>query len=159
MPQISIKTNAPMVRQGLEDLGAEMPRIGRRRIRTMMERIKRRMQEYPPEPAGQSTVSTHNVLGRTYKRARGRYQRTGKLGASWAIEKVGGGMGYRLSNNAERKGRTYGQYVVGDAYGTGQAWMHKGRWQKLRDVVDEEVEQLPEEIDGEIILVARRVGL
>jgi hypothetical protein len=148
---------AELVRKGLQDLAAEIPKIGRQQIRVVMERIKRRMQEYPPEPAGQSVSSAHAILGTVYRPARRRYQRTGKLGASWAIEDTG--TGYRIENNAARRGKLYGQYVVGDAYGTGQAWMHRGRWPLLRDVVEEEVEKLPPEIDKHISLAARRVGL
>lgn len=159
MPQITITTNAPLVRQGLENLAAEIPQIGRRRIRTMMERIKRRMQEYPPEPAGQSSYEGHSVLGTVIRTNKGRYHRTGNLGHSWVIEEAQGDSGYTISNNASHKGHQYGRYVVGDAYGTGQAWMHKGRWQKLRDVVDEEVETLPDEVEEEIRMVSRRVGL
>lgn len=157
--QISVTTNAPLVRQGLENLTKELPQIGRRRIRTVMERIKRKMQEYPPEPSGQSISSSHSVLGTIFRGAAGRYRRTGKLGASWVIAEAGA-TGYKIANNATgRGGRRYGHYVVGDAYGTSQAWMHVGRWQKLRDVVDEEVAKLPPEIEQEINMVARRVGL
>jgi len=159
MPQISVKTTAPLVRQGLENLTAEIPQIGRRRIRTVMERIKRRMQEYPPEPAGQSTASSHSALGTIFRPTKGRYRRTGNLGASWKIEEISGSMGYTISNDAQRKGRSYGQYVVGDAYGTSQAWMHQGRWQKLRDVAEEEVDTLPEDVNNEILMVARRNNL
>lgn len=157
--QISVTTNAPLVRQGLENLTAELPKIGRRRIRTMMERVKRKMQAYPPEPAGQSVSSSHPVLGTIFHGAAGRYRRTGRLGQSWVIEDAGSGSGYKISNDASNRGRRYGHYVVGDAYGTGQAWMHQGRWQKLRDVVDEEVAKLPPEVEKEINMVARRVGL
>ena len=138
--QISIKTkNAEVVRQGLEDLSAELPRIGRRRLYAAMNRITREMEGYPPERPGQ------------------RYKRTGLLGASWDVKRLDNG--YMITNDARRKGRTYGHYVVGDAYGAGQAWMHKGRWPKLRDVVDAEIEKLPDAVSDEIKLVARRAGL
>lgn len=137
--QLTIKVNGNLVRKGLQDLTAEIPKIGRQQIRTVMNRIVRRMQEYPSERLGQ------------------RYRRTGRLFASWKIEEVQSG--YTVANTAARKGRAYAQYVVGDAYGTSQAWMHKGRWQVMRDVVEQEVEKLPQEIENEIYMVARRVGL
>jgi hypothetical protein len=123
-----------------------------------MERIKRRMQEYPEEPAGQSIMESHPVLGTTYRRAPGRYQRTGLLGRSWYIEDTKDRKGYTIRNDAARKGRPYARYVVGDAFGNGQAWMHKNRWQRLRDVTENEVERLPETIRREVYTAARRKG-
>lgn len=155
--QISVTFKGDLVRKGLQNLAAEMPQIGRQPIRTAMERIKRRMQEYPPEPSGQSTASSHSVLGTVYRRTRGRYQRTGNFGGHWVITEAD--HGYKLANTATRKGRAYGHYVVGDAYGRGQAWMHEGRWQLLRDVVDEETQKLPAEVERLVNLVARREGL
>lgn len=156
--QITINTNGQLVRKGLADLSAELPKIPRQPIRTVMERIKRRMQEYPPEPAGQSIASPHSILGKIYRPAKRRYQRTGLLGARWSIE-YKGESGYIIKNTAARKGRKYGVYVVGDSYGQRQAWMHQGRWQVFRDVADEEIDKLPPELERQIVMVARRVGL
>jgi hypothetical protein len=158
MPRISVKVDTKLVRQGLEDLFAEVPKIGRQRIRTITERIKRAMQEYPPEPAGQSIPTQHAILGTVYAKAPGRYQRTGNLGSHWAIEETPAHDGYFVENTAERKGRAYGKYVVGDAFGTSQARIHQGRWKLFRDVTDEELKALPAEITKEIVLVSRREG-
>jgi hypothetical protein len=155
--RISVKVETGLVRQGLQDLFAEVPKIGRRQIRTVMERIKRRMQEYPAERPGQSIPTAHAILGTVYQRAPGRYKRTGNLGSHWYIADFKD-QGYTIGNTAEHKDKQYGRYVVGDAFGTGQAWMHKGRWQLLRDVTDEEIDKLPPEIIKEIQLVARREG-
>lgn len=156
--RITVQASTGLVRDGLEDLFAEMPKVSRRRMRTSMERIKRRMQEYPPEPPGQSRPASHPVLGTVYRRAPGRYQRTGNLGSHWAIAENDKKSGYTLTNTAQRKGRFYGRYVVGGANGAGQAWMHQGRWQLLRDVVDEEVATLPDEIRDDLRIVARSRG-
>lgn len=129
--RLSITSNVPVVRQGLENLAKEMPTIGRRRMYDMMNRITRRMEEYPEERPYQT------------------YVRTGKLGFGWQVIKQD--RGYQVKNNVP-----YGKYVVGSAYGTGQAWMHVGRWQLLRDVVEDENKKLPQEIRDEIKLVARR---
>lgn len=153
MPQITVKVKTELVRQGLEDLNAEIPQVGRRRIRTVMDRIKRRMEEYPPEPAHRMKTAHHSILGTIITKT----GRTGLMGRSWRINQLS--TGYTLENTAQRKGRAYSGYVVGDAYGTGQAWMHQGRWNLFRDVVDEEVEKLPDEIGDEIMMVARRDGL
>jgi len=135
MTSITIKSNVGLVRQGLQDLGAEIPKIGRRRIYDAVNRITRTMEGYPPE------------------RARQTYVRTGTLYAGWQVKKLDDG--YQIVNYAARRGRRYARYVVGDAFGTGQAWMHAGRWQLFRDVVEDEMAQLPPVVAREIELVAR----
>jgi hypothetical protein len=154
MIRLSVRVNGDLVRQGLENLAAELPQIGRRRMRTIMERIKRRMQAYPPERM-KSVRLSHPILGHTI-RAMG-YKRTGRLGRSWRISEIN--RGYVIENTASFRGHAYAGYVVGDAYGTNQAWMHAGRWEKFRDVTEEELKALPIEVEQEIIMVARREGL
>lgn len=138
--KLSIRVRTELVRQGLENLSEEMPQIGRRRIRTILERVKRIMEAYPSERPGQ------------------KYVRTGRMFKSWRIEKLANNKGYSLGNVAEFKGVSYPQYVVGDAYGTSQAWMHKGRWSNFREVTEEELEALPKAIEDEIVMVAKREG-
>lgn len=104
-----------------------------------MNRVVRQMQTYPPERPGQQ------------------YVRTGRLFYSWKVEEIPNG--YALENRASRRGREYAGYVIGDAYGGGQAWMHVGRWETLRDVTKEQLRALPDEVEGDVIMVARRGGL
>jgi hypothetical protein len=98
-----------------------------------MNRITRNMEGYPPE------------------RPRQTYVRTGRLGRRWNVKRLD--EGYTVSNSTP-----YTKFVVGSAYGTDQAWMHVGRWQLFRDVVDMEVDKLPQEISDAVIMVARRKG-
>jgi hypothetical protein len=154
MTELKISFEDGLVRQGLEDLAGEFPKIGRRRIYDMVNRITRTMEAYPPERAGQSRIGYHLKLGRVFI-ATG-YRRTGKLGRSWKVDRNDDG--YSIRNTAERNGHPYPRFVVGDAYGTGQAWMHRGRWLVFRDVVDKEVEKLPKEVADEVVMVARRKG-
>jgi len=135
--QLTIKSNVGLVRQGLQNLSGEPVKIGRRKIYDAMNRITRAMEGYPAERPGQ------------------RYVRTGNLGASWQVHRMEAG--YQIVNNARRKGILYTGYVVGNAYGTGQAWMHEQRWQLFRDVADAEIEKLPEEVARELDMVARRI--
>ena len=135
--QLSITSNVGLVRQGLQDLSAGIPKIGRRRIFDAMNRITREMEGYPAERPNQT------------------YHRTGNLGASWDVRRLDDG--YQIVNTARARGRAYAHYVVGNAYGTGQAWMHQGRWPVFRGVVDAEIEKMPREIADEIDMVARRV--
>lgn len=134
MTQLSLQIKgADLVRKGLQDLEAEVPKIGREQIYRTSQAIVRTMKTYPPPP----TYST--------------YVRTGTLGAGWTI--VPGANGYTIRNNTP-----YTKYVVGNAYGLEQAWMHADRWQLLRDVTDDEVSKLPPAIEKEISLAARREG-
>jgi len=139
MTQLTMTVDATLVRQGLQDLSTEIPRIGRLQIYRTSQTIVRRMKEYwqinvPPELPS--------------------YQRTGTLAGGWFI--TPNNNGYTTSNNT-----AYTKFVHGNAYGLEQAWMHArpGRHQLLRDVSEEEVEKLPPEIENEISMVARRVGL
>ena len=138
--KLSIRVRDELVRQGLENLSAEMPAIGRRRMRTILERVKRIMEAYPSERSGQ------------------KYVRSGRMFRSWRIKKLGNNKGYSLGNVAKFKGNAYPQFVVGDAYGTSQAWMHKGRWPLFREVTEKELEALPKALEQEIVMVARREG-
>ena len=135
MTQLSIEVKgADIVRRGLQDLSAEIPKIGRLQIYQTAQAIVRRMKMYPPPPAAST------------------YVRTGTLGGGWTI--TPNTNGYTTRNDTP-----YTKYVVGNAWGLEQAWMHVGRWQLLRDVQDEEVAKLPDEIEKEISAVARKVGL
>lgn len=140
MTQLSISfNNAELVRKGLQDLSAEVPKIGKLQIYRTEQTVVRRMKEYwtmnvPPELPS--------------------YQRTGGLAEGYFISPTTNG--YKITNNTP-----YTKHVVGNAYGLEQAWMHArpGRHKTLRDVQEEELEKLPPEIEQEITMVARRVGL
>lgn len=117
-----------IVRRGLEDLALAIPKVSRLRIYNAMRRVLTRMRNEPSRMAS--------------------YDRTGTLRAGWPYRPVREGeIGYRIYNPVE-----YAHYVVGDAYGDGQAWFHVGRWEKFREVVDEEIRNLPEEIENVITL-------
>ena len=140
MTQLSLQiTGAELVRKGLQDLGAEIPKIGKLQIYRTEQAIVRRMKEYwtmgnPPELPS--------------------YTRSGDLAGGYVI--ISTTNGYMVRNDIP-----YTQLVVGNAYGLEQAWMHArpGRHKKFRDVTEEEVAKLPPEIDKEITMVARRLGL
>lgn len=140
MTQLSITVkNGELVRKGLQDLAAEIPKIGKLQIYRTGQAIVRKMKEYPTERRGQL------------------YIRTGRLGAGWTL--TANSNGYTIRNHTP-----YTKYVVGNAYGLEQAWMHVStdqgkRWNVMRDVQEDEVNKLPPEIEKEIITVARRVGL
>jgi hypothetical protein len=120
------------VRKGLEDLEAAIPKVSRERIYNALRRVLKRMRDQPPALAS--------------------YRRTGDLRAGWPLrpERIGSAdNAYRIYNYVE-----YTRYVVGDSEGYGQAWFHVGRWENFRDVVAEEVENLPREIEDMLIMYA-----
>jgi hypothetical protein len=135
MTQLSITVqNADAVAAAIEKLGTGIADASKVRIYATAQSVVRVMKEYPPVPFMSN------------------YVRTGRLGEGWQIISRNGG--YAVKNNTP-----YTKYVVGNAYGLEQAWMHEGYWQRLRDVVDDEVSKLPEELINEINMVARRLGL
>ena len=154
MTRISIRTNnLKVVRQGLENFAGDVPTVGRRRLRTVTERIKRRLQEYPGERSGQSVRVAHGTLGTIIKAVR--YRRTGNYGRGWVISNRQDG--YEIRNDVRNKrGRRYARYVGGDAQGKGQAWMHKGRWGLFRTIVNEETARLPQEVSNDLSIAARK---
>ncbi len=143
MTQITFRLDerkAKIVRQGLRDLAADIPKIGRREVRNTLERILRVMKIYPSERPGQT------------------YVRTFKLKRGWKIQGAGP-TGYKLINRARFKGRSYVKFVVGDSSGMGQAWMHKGRWPIFGNVVEKEVRKLPIEIHRALKLSGKKLNL
>lgn len=121
--------NAELTRMGLQNLDAEIPKISRKLIYDTQLAIVRRNKEYP------SRIS--------------RYKRTYRFRAGWSITAYD--LGYRITNSIP-----YSRYVVGNAYGQGQAWMHVGVWVPFRDIADEEVAKLPQAVQNELSLVIRR---
>lgn len=85
------------------------------------------------------------------------YIRTGNLSASTYL--VTDGLSVRIESNAYQDGRAYSTYVVGNADGGGQAYMHKGWWVPLRQSVDDELETLEKDIDAKLGESAEALGL
>ena len=137
MTHLSIKVDGTLVRRGLENLAAEVPKIGRLQIRRVEEAIVKRLKAYwqsntPPELPS--------------------YKRTFDLARGYEIIPLTNG--YRVENKVP-----YTSLVVGNAYGIGQAKMHRFRHPLWRDIQDQELTRLPQDIKDEIIVVARREGL
>jgi len=137
--KIDIKfPNAAIVAQSLQNLGAKIPEIGSTTIIRALVNVRNKMQVYPSPPANS------------------RYVRTYLLRDSWRVDT--NGQRFALINTAANRGREYAKYVVGSPDGQDQAWMHVGRWQLMRDVIDAEVAELNPLISKEISMVARAQG-
>ena len=140
MVQITIQVkNAELVGKGLANIRAEIPKISELTIKRAADNSVKRLKVYPPPPANS------------------RYIRTYKLRDSMKVERAANG--YTIKIDPVQKGRHYGVYVLGNAYGTGQARIHSGRWRLMRDVTEEEVKKLPPMVEDHVRMVARRNGL
>jgi hypothetical protein len=154
--RLSIKVDGELVRKGLEDLSAAIPRVSRQRIRTIINRIVRRMEkegEKPSYPIKWDSERQRRAFFASDGFGRGiPTKRTNKYVNSWKVASINNG--YRLQNSTD-----YAKYLGGDAYGQVHSGIHSGRWENLRDVVAAETEKLPDEIENDLIMVARRNGL
>lgn len=72
------------------------------------------------------------------------YVRTGKLANSWGVRKRSKAR-YTITNSA-----AYSSYVVGDAQGRNQAWMHAGRWWKARTIIQGRAAILTERLTNKV---------
>lgn len=155
--QLSITTNAQIVRQGLENFAAEIPKIGRRRIYEMMVRVRARLAKggaKPSYPIHWDSEKQRRAFFATGGFGRGiPSKRTGELEGGWQVVRLGDS-GYRLENAS-----AHAKYVTGDAYGQVHSGIHKGRWPIAREVVEQEASKLPDEVEAELNMVARREKL
>lgn len=130
MPEVIITTNAPLVSKQLEDLNAEIPVISRGRMFGRAQIIAKRLRQYPAAPAGST------------------YERT--FGLRDAVQVVRNDDGYTVTvDPVDKKGKHYGVYPLG-TFGVAQAWMHVNRWVPMVDIVNEELAELPREIEDAI---------
>lgn len=137
MPKLEIKIskNAKLVRDGLKNLDADIPKVSRLELYNTMLKIQKELQKYPPPPP------------------KSKYIRTFKLRAGWTVLTKGKSptrLGYSISNKVK-----YATLVMGDEFRNGQAWMHKGRWPLFKDVVEKMIDKLPTELNRNINLAAR----
>lgn len=82
---------------------------------------------YPPERAGQTYIRTFDLRGSWSGQASTRTR-------------------YVINNDANARGNYYAVYVVGDGDGEGQAWMHKRRWWKARDIIDQRMPRFTDKL-------------
>lgn len=128
MPQAFVESNAPLVAQGLQDLAAEIPTVGRLQLYRTAQAIFRRSGVYPAKYLGQ------------------RYKRTMRLRQSRTLGKTENGY-FIAIEPVDDKGRPYGVYVLGTAGdATRQARIHAGRWTPIAVITEEEISKLPRDV-------------
>lgn len=158
MTRITVKVGpgAKLVRQGLQNLMKETPLVGRSQIYKAMQRIQKRMKESgdkPKYPIQWDSEKQRRAFFATDGFGGGiPHQRTGAYQSGMIIERLDNGYRFVSSSPAA-------PFVGGDAFGLVHSEINKPQdWPILRDVVDEELEQLPSDIQAELQVVARRNG-
>jgi hypothetical protein len=155
--QLTVRTvNAKLVRQGLEDLEKEIPEIGRKRIFDAMRRIRSRLATKPRRPTypikWDSERQRRYVLMLLMRQDNLPYRPTGRYEKNWEIVKTENG--YTIENDAP-----FAKYASGDFRGMGQSRIHQGRRPLMMVVVENEIQELPQEIDNAITYYGRGRGL
>lgn len=120
-----------IARQGLQNLAASYPRIGRLGLYRLAQAIYKALGIEPAKWPGQV------------------YKRTGTARASRRIERTDTGYNiYYDPVSTYRKRRThYAVYLRGDpATGEGQSSYFSGRWKLFTTITDEEIKKLPPEV-------------
>lgn len=157
MPQLTVRVNGQMVRQGLQNLAADIPQVGRLQIYRASQRVQKRMKQpgsKPSYPIPWASEKQRRAFFATDGFGGGiPHSRTNAYVDAWKIERIGD-TGYQVVNRTKAA-----KYVGGNAYGLGQSQIHAGRWPLFRDVAEDELKNLPEEVAKEIRIVARRSGL
>ena len=148
--------NAEIVRQGLEDLSAEIAKVGRRRLYNHLRKLRAEITKTPSTPPPQwEEVSDkqrnfihfalHEGKGKNsdrqyYKWLNIPYKRTGRYKKAWKIVRTDKGYdliaeGYYIPKTGMRVGNPAIFYIGGDPEGGQQSYMHRGRWRKVAQYV------------------------
>lgn len=145
--QLSVQVKkAKIVRKGLENLRSDIRKISASRLFALMEKARQRVIKYPAAIATSKYIRTF-----VYLKAWRILRNPGSGGRKIA--------GYSLKGRAVQKGRDYTKYVSGKADGTGQAKVHSGRWELVRDATDWVLDRAPKAIQQEVTIAARRRNL
>lgn len=123
MPQISTRVTDNGVYQGLQKVSDGLPNMTQEQLDAAMDEAK---YEVSGGWNGGNNYAVDERPGQTY-------ERTGNLGASTYWERIG--LTYAMYSDAYHDGKAYSKYVVGMADGSGQAWMHAGRWPNFADTM------------------------
>ena len=156
MIRMSVKaTGAEVVRQGLQDLNAEIPRIGRKGIYDKMRGVLTRLRQ-PGAPSTSpvnwdSEKQRRFVLAKLSAEDNLPYRRTGHIPRAWELVPLP--LGYRLENSQDASVYLYGNYE-----GLRQSSIHEGRWPIFHDLVDAAIEDMPQDIESQISFYGRSKG-
>jgi len=154
--QLSIHTvGADLVRKGLEDIDAQIPQIGRQRIYDALVRARTRLRapvSRPSHPIHWDSERQRRAFFASDGFGRGiPSRRTGRYQRGWELVRLGNG--YRMENAAD-----HAKYLGGSYEGGGQSSIHASRYPLFQQVVEDEIQELPPEIEQYITYYARNRG-
>jgi len=155
--QMTVKTRgAELIRKGLQDLTAEVPKIARKDIYTSMLNVRRIMRTPGKKPTypiqWDSDKQRRYVLAMLRAANNLPYTRTDQLPRGWIIERAGEN-GYKLYNPAPAA-----VYVYGNLEGERQSKIHEQRWPVMQEVVEAAILELPPAIESHISYYGRSKG-
>lgn len=151
MIQMTIKADTDIVRQGLEDLSREIPRIGRQRIYEALRHaqgILKAAKSRPGSPIQWDTEKQRKAFFASDGFGRGIPTR--RTGRSNRWDLVRSGDGWMLSNPTDYAGYLYGHYDGG-----GQSRIFRADYPLFQGVVENEVTALPPDIEQHITYYGR----
>lgn len=155
--QLSVQVQGTLVRNGLQNLDAEIPKVSRLVIYRGSQRIIQRMKRpgaKPNHPINWVSPRQRKAFFASAGFGGGvPHRRRGDYISRWKVVPKGD-TGYTVMNDSNGA-----KFIGGDAYGQSQSPIHAGRWPLLRNESEEEINNLPQEISKEIVMVARRNGL
>ena len=152
---VKVDKSAELVRKGLQDLGAEVPKIGKQTIYSRLEIAKRELNKpakkitYPVNWDSEKQKIAYFASGGFGKGIP--YISTGKS-RNWVLEALD--RGWKLINKFAAA-----VYLFGDNLGNRQSNIHAGRRPIFRDVVEKQVSRLPKTIQENITVYIKRKGL
>jgi hypothetical protein len=154
---IRVTSNAKLVAKSLQDLGAEIPKVGRQQIynvalrsRTILRKPGKKSKRPVPWDSIRQKIKVLIILRYVLKEMP--YRRRGIYNKAFNIVKQPNG--YDIINEQERA-----TYISGDADGKGQSKIFRGRYPIMRNVIDQEMDKLPTAVVAHIELVAQKKGL
>jgi len=155
MPALTLTTNATLVAQGLQDLEAEIPKVGRLQIYRTMQRIQKRMRrpgKRPSHPIRWVSEKQKRAFFATEGFGRGiPTRRTNEYVNAWELVKLENG--YGLMNPLPQA-----KFIGGGPFGGSQSMIHQDRWELLRTAFVDETAKLPEDVLEEIKITAKTKG-
>ena len=156
--QLSFKVGpgAKLVRKGLQDLRAAVPKIGKSSIYERLMIAKREMSKNPsrPKPPG-LWDSKKQMLAYFKSGGFGKgipYKPTGNAGKSWVLQAIENG--WKLYNKFAQA-----VYLFGNWEGERQSVIHAGRRPNFKETLQAHVERLPKTIQANLNSVIKRLGL
>lgn len=154
MTRLSISVYGELVRQGLQDLDAEIPQIGALQIYRRLLHARTRLRQPGRKPA-------HPLQWVNPKQRKAFFASDGFGGGiphvrrgsekAWQLTKIENG--WMLINSTSGA-----KWIWGDAYGQDQSKLLVDSWPLSRNIVEDEIGNLPEAIADQIMIVSRRKG-